>query len=136
MGTLRKRLDSVEERIAIQQYRELQRQFQGRSCDEKSFFIIHGYWPENAGDILPHRLEFTVRGIIAGGTVQDKSGNFQEAKDKRFCVPEGLTSGAMELTVKMKMGADLAVYPEDRDMPAVSYVTAVIAKQFPCQKTK
>ena len=71
---------------------------------------------------------------IAGGTVQDKSGNFQEAKDKRFCVPEGLTSGAMELTVKMKMGADLAVYPEDRDMPAVSFVAAVIAKQFPCQK--
>ena len=73
---------------------------------------------------------------IGGETVQDKSGNLQEAKDKRFCVPEGLTSAAMELTVKMKMGADLAVYPEDRDMPAVAFVTAVIAKQFPCQKTK
>ena len=69
---------------------------------------------------------------IGGGTVQDKSGYFQEAKDKRFCVPEGLTSAAMELTVKMKMGADLAVYPEDRDMPAVSFVAAIIAKQFPC----
>ena len=73
---------------------------------------------------------------IGGGTVQDKSGNLQEAKDKRFCVPEGLTSAAMELTVKMKMGADLAVYPEDRDMPAVSFVMGVIAQQFPCQKTQ
>ncbi len=73
---------------------------------------------------------------VAGAMVQDKSGNFQETKDKLFCVPEGLTSGALELTVKMKMGADLAVYPEDRDMPAVSFVTAVIAKQFPCQKKK
>ncbi len=73
---------------------------------------------------------------IGGGTVRDKSGKFQEAKDKRFCVPEGLTSAAMELTVKMKMGADLALYPEDRDMPAVSFVTAVIAQQFPCQNTK
>ena len=73
---------------------------------------------------------------MGGGTVQDKRGNFQEAKDKRFCVPEDLTDAAMELTVKMKMGADLAVYPKDRDMPAVSFVTALIAQQFPCQKTK
>ncbi len=63
---------------------------------------------------------------VVGGTVQDKSGSLQEAKDKRFCVPEGLTSAAMEITVKMRMGEDLAVYPEDRDMPAVSFVTAVI----------
>jgi Rap1a immunity proteins len=73
---------------------------------------------------------------LVGGTVRDKSGSFQEAKDKRFCVPEGLTSAAMELTVKMKMGEDLAVFPEDRDMPAVSFVTALISKQFPCPKTK
>jgi hypothetical protein len=73
---------------------------------------------------------------IGAGTVLDKSGKFQEATEKRLCVPEGLTSAAMELTVKMKMGADLAVYPEDRDMPAVSFVTAVIAQQFPCQKAK
>ena len=73
---------------------------------------------------------------FAGGTVLDKSGNFQEAKDKRFCVPEGLDSEAMELTVKMKMGEDLAVFPKDRDMPAISFVAAVIVEQFPCQKTK
>jgi len=73
---------------------------------------------------------------FGAGTVRDKSGKFQEATEKRFCVPEGLTSAAMELAVKMKMGADLAVYPEDRDMPAVSFVTAVIAQQFPCQKAK
>jgi hypothetical protein len=73
---------------------------------------------------------------LAGESVQDNSGKFQEAKDKRFCVPEGLTGAAMELTVKMKMGTDLAVYPEDRDMPAVSFVMGVIAQQFPCQKGK
>jgi hypothetical protein len=84
---------------------------------------------------------FYILGVFEGaqmmaGTVRDKSGTFQETKDKPFCVPEGLTSAAMELTVKVKMGADLAVYPEDRDLPAVSFVTAVIAKQFPCQKAK
>ncbi len=73
---------------------------------------------------------------IADGTERDKSGRFQEAQEKRFCVPEGLSSTAMALTVKMTMGAALAVYPEDRDLPAVSFVAAVIAKKFPCQKRK
>ena len=73
---------------------------------------------------------------LAGGTVQDKTGKFQEVKEKRFCVPEDLTSAAMELIIKMKMGADLTVFPEDRDMPAVSFVMGVITQQFPCQKTK
>jgi hypothetical protein len=72
---------------------------------------------------------------IGSGAVRDKSGHFQEAKDKRFCVPDGMTSAAMELLVKTKMGADLAVFPKDRDMPAVSFVTALIAQQFPCRKS-
>jgi hypothetical protein len=73
---------------------------------------------------------------IGGNTVQDKTGDFQEAKDKRFCVPPGLSASAMALTVKMAMGSDLAVFPQDRDLPAVSFITAVIAKQFPCHKQK
>ena len=92
----------------------------------------------NEGD--KNACRFYIFGVFEGaqlvGATEDQSGRFQEAKDKRFCVPEGLTSEAMELTVKMRMGEDLAVYPEDRDMPAVSFVTAVISKQFPCQKTK
>jgi len=62
MGTLRKRLESVEERRALQQHRELQRQFKGRSADEQTFFCTHGYWPECATE-LPHRIEFTACGI-------------------------------------------------------------------------
>jgi ribonuclease I len=62
MSILRKRLQSVDDRIAIQQRRELERQFKGRSEDEQSFFCIHGYWPENATE-LPQRIEFTARGI-------------------------------------------------------------------------
>ena len=31
MSTLKKRLDTVEDRIAIRQYRDLERQFKGRS---------------------------------------------------------------------------------------------------------
>jgi hypothetical protein len=63
MSILRKRLASVEDRIELLQHRNFLREFNGRSEDEQSFFCIHGFWPENVGDILPHRLEFTVRGI-------------------------------------------------------------------------
>jgi len=63
VNTLRKRLDIVEERILFQQHMDLARAFEGRSLEEQAFFCIHGYWPENVGDDLPHRIEFTVRGI-------------------------------------------------------------------------
>jgi len=63
MSAVSRRLKSLEERTALQQHRELQRQSQGRSHDEHSFFIVHGFWPENAGDELPPGMEFTVRGI-------------------------------------------------------------------------
>lgn len=63
MSTLRKRLEGVEDRIALQQHRELQRQLKGRSEDEQSFFYIRGYWPEGVGDELPDRIEFRVRGM-------------------------------------------------------------------------
>jgi hypothetical protein len=84
---------------------------------------------------------FYILGVFEGasvgaGTVREKSGTFREATDKPFCVPEGLTSSAMELVIKMKMGEDLAVFAQDRDLPAVSFVVAVIADKFPCSKAK
>lgn len=71
---------------------------------------------------------------IGGEAEQDKAGKFRFSKDKRFCVPDGLTSSAMELIVRMKMGGDLALFPQDRDLPAVSFITAVVSQQFPCHK--
>ena len=70
MSTLIRQLRSVEERIVLQQHRELERQFNGRSLDEQSFFIVHGLWPESAGDRLPPGIEFTVRGIKTIVTTQ------------------------------------------------------------------
>ena len=62
MSTLRKRLESVEDQIVLQQHRELVRQTEGRSDQEMMFFVVHGYWPETATE-LPRRIEFTARGI-------------------------------------------------------------------------
>ena len=69
MSILKKRLDTVEDRIAIRQHRELVRELNSRPEGEQMFFIIHGYWPEN-GTELPQRMEFTARGIKTIVTTQ------------------------------------------------------------------
>ena len=73
---------------------------------------------------------------LGASSMKDKSGTFREMQDKSFCLPEGVSKGALELVVRGKMGEDLAVFPQDRDLPAVSFVVAVITRQFPCGKAK
>ena len=63
MSTLRKRLADIEEWQAFRDWQESQRQFDGRSEDEMQFFVLHGYWPENAGSGLPPNREYVVYGI-------------------------------------------------------------------------
>ena len=63
MSTLRKRLADIEEWRAFRDWQESQRQFDGRSEDEMQFFVLHGYWPENAGSGLPPNREYVVFGI-------------------------------------------------------------------------
>ena len=63
MSVFQKRLYDLEERKAFREFTERDRELKGRTGPELTFFAVHGYLPESAGDILPHRLEFTVRGI-------------------------------------------------------------------------
>ena len=42
MSALRKRLDSVQERIELQQHRDLQREIRSRPDGDVSFFCIYG----------------------------------------------------------------------------------------------
>ena len=73
---------------------------------------------------------------MATSATRDNSGAFHEAKEKAFCLPEGISQSAMELGVRMKIGEDLAIFPEDRNLPAVSFIMATLTKQFPCGKGK
>ena len=41
----------------------------------------------------------------------------------RPCVPENLSASAIELAVKMKMGQDLMVFPDDRKLDASGFVS-------------
>jgi len=52
----------------------------------------------------------------------------------RPCVPENLSSSAIELTVKMKLGQDLMVYPDDQKLDASGLVAAILVSTFPCRK--
>ena len=69
MSILKKRLDTVEDRMAIRQHRDLERELNSRPEGEQEFFCIHGFWPENAAE-LPQRMEFTARGIKTVVTTQ------------------------------------------------------------------
>lgn len=54
----------------------------------------------------------------------------------RPCVPENLSASGIELAVKMKLGEDLMVYPDDRKLDASGVVGAILISAFPCSKPK
>lgn len=40
----------------------------------------------------------------------------------------------MELAVKLKLGEDLMVFPQDRELDAAGFVAFAIIKMFPCER--
>jgi hypothetical protein len=73
--------------------------------------------------------KFYVLGVVEGlqigvGIANDKA---------HFCMPDGVTATNMVQTVRVKMAGDLVLHPEDKDMPAVSFVGAVMVSTYPCK---
>lgn len=52
----------------------------------------------------------------------------------RPCVPDDLSASAIELAVKMKLGEELMVFPDDRKLDASGVVSAILVSAFPCSK--
>jgi hypothetical protein len=52
----------------------------------------------------------------------------------RPCIPENLSASAIELAVKIKMGQDLMVFPDDQKLDASGFVAAMLVSTFPCRK--
>ena len=72
---------------------------------------------------------FYILGVVEGSTV-----GAGIAKDnKHFCVPEGLTQTEMVAVVKRLSTADLAKYPSDAALPAVSVIVASLVHNYPCR---
>jgi hypothetical protein len=69
------------------------------------------------------------QGIDMGMSIADG-----KTQGGRPCVPENISDSALELAVKMKMGQDLMVFPDDRNMDASALVSAIMVNTFPCRK--
>ena len=71
---------------------------------------------------------------LAGGVTPGAGGQFNERTDgKTFCIPEDLPQSAMVQKVVTFADADMKVFPADAYMPAISFVSAVITKSYPCR---
>lgn len=56
------------------------------------------------------------------------------AKDNtHFCIAEGVSTDFMVALVKERMRLDLAHFPEDRKMAAVSFIAAALVSEYPCK---
>ena len=69
------------------------------------------------------------QGISMGMAIADG-----KTQGGRPCLPDDLSSSAIELTVKMKLGQDLMVYPDDQRLDASGVVAAILVSTFPCRK--
>jgi Rap1a immunity proteins len=54
---------------------------------------------------------------------------------KRICI-DNVPGTKLEFVVKKLIGEDLMFYPKDRDLAAVSFVSASLQKTFPCKSAK
>jgi hypothetical protein len=69
------------------------------------------------------------QGISVGMSIADG-----KTQGGRPCIPDNLSASAIELAVKMKLGEDLMVYPDDRKLDASGFVGAILVSTFPCRK--
>ena len=75
-------------------------------------------------------LRFYILGVTEGASVGAGVAN----DHSHFCIPEGVSSRDMVVAVKKAMTKDLASFPQDKDMPAVSFVGAAMTEAYPCEK--
>lgn len=68
------------------------------------------------------------QGVAAGMLIADGK---TQAKT-RPCVPDNVSGAALELAVKMKLGADLMVYPQDKQLDASGLIAAILVNTYPC----
>lgn len=76
---------------------------------------------------------FYILGIVQGITIGMGMADGKVALG-RPCIPDDIQNSKLETLVKAKLGADLMVNPEDKSLPASSFIGAVVATTFRCKK--
>jgi hypothetical protein len=70
---------------------------------------------------------------LAGAATPGAGGHFNERMEgKTFCIPDDLPQSVMVQKVISFADADVKVFPDDANMPAISFVGTVITKSYPC----
>ena len=69
------------------------------------------------------------QGITLGMSIADGKTN-----GGRPCIPEDISSSALELAVKIKLGQELMVFPDDKKLDASGVIGATLVSTFPCRK--
>lgn len=59
-----------------------------------------------------------------------------KTKARRPCIPDDVSSTALEFAVKKAIGEDLMFYPKDRSLDAAGFVGGAITKTFPCERRR
>ncbi|HWG87791.1 MAG TPA: Rap1a/Tai family immunity protein [Candidatus Acidoferrales bacterium] len=78
---------------------------------------------------------FYIMGIVQGITIGLGMADGKVALG-RPCIPDDMQVSKLETLIKAKLGADLMVNPGDKELPASSFVGAVIATTFQCNKAR
>lgn len=74
------------------------------------------------------------QGLRMAGSVTLAVDHFNERKTgKTFCVPDDLPQGVMVQKVVSFADADVRAFRDDATMPAISFISAVIVKSYPCR---
>lgn len=71
---------------------------------------------------------FYVLGVMEGVSIASDIAT----DSTHFCIPSGVTQTEVVAIVKRLAASDLERFPGDRALPAVSFVSAVLAKTYPC----
>lgn len=118
-------------------------------CVLAAFALAHSH-PVNATEMTAGDLQqicsskntdvdapcrFYIMGIVQGITIGLGMADGKVAVG-RPCIPDNLQDSKLETLVKAKLGADLMVNPEDKGLPASSFVGAVIGTTFRCSKAQ
>jgi len=75
----------------------------------------------------------TCRFFILGATQAFGMSNGVGDKGLRVCVPENTSDAAMVKQFQDMAAIDFTAFPQDRQMPAVALVGAVMTKAYPCK---
>ena len=59
-----------------------------------------------------------------------------KTKGGRPCIPDDTPDSALELAVKIKLGEDLMVYPDDKKLDASGVIGAILVNTFSCRKAR